>query len=516
MRKSILSTDIKIIPFPISGSEDQKQKRNIELNILLDWIQSTPSKTLFPFFNENKLSTSSLKIRFKNSNLEEIDFIFYLKSPEKETYILIEVEKSWFSSNKEIRDSIAFKRRKMSYFVDLINFKNQSIKDSFEIKDVVIIKKGDQFFYNDESIKIFEDININNIVWSPEKIRTKLLALYNKSVPINLSANNIFENEYEIYDVVKERLSRIMFDLLNNSQGQHVTKINGNPGSGKTLIALLLYKELIDNAKNVGLYFLSPNTIKDFFWNQKTQKYQENIAAGDFESANFDWKKFSEFDYIIVDEQQRLFKNQSKQFFKLLKKNCQVILIGDDNQRSNPLEQGFKIPKNIHLESIFMDSTFLRYSKSHLNFLDDLILKGKLLQKVYHSELKFQFILTNDNSDKITGRITKVDENLLTKTFEPYSDNNKQIEPSSFMGEECDVVVFDLSRLEVEYSSKVEIKFKSRYAKSDLSKSDLEINDKLTKQGIYCGLTRATQRIIILGNEEMKVYFQHAFNLLRK
>ncbi|MGL5205365.1 MAG: AAA family ATPase [Metamycoplasmataceae bacterium] len=521
MKKSILSTDIKIIPFPIYGSEDQKYKRNIEINILLDWLKTfVPNSSLNYFYNK-KLNISSLKIRFKNSNLEEIDFIFYLKSPEKITFILIEVEKSWFSSNKEIKDSINFKNRKLEYFIDLINFKNQSINESFEIKEVVIIKKGDKFFVNENGQKVFENLNTNNFIWEPEIIRSKLLSLYNKSVPINWSANNIFMNDYEVYDVVKEKLSHLMVDLLKNESTPQAIKINGNPGSGKTLIALLLYKELIDNGKNVGLYFLTQNTIKDFFWNETTKKYQENILFGEFESQDFNWKKFTEFDYIIVDEQQRLFKNQSVKFFNNLKQNCKVILIGDDNQKIKPSEMGFKIPRNISSLSIFLDSTFLRYSKSHLNFLSDLILKGKLLQKVYHSEIKFEFVISDGSKEQISNYSANLDENLLVKNFEPYiqrtySDNESEIEPSTFMGEECDVVIFDLSPLEVESKTRTTIMFKSRFTKSYRSKNELEIDDTLTKQGIYCGLTRATQKIVIIGTKEMSVYFKYAFSLLNK
>ncbi|MGL5308556.1 MAG: hypothetical protein ACRC9F_00730, partial [Metamycoplasmataceae bacterium] len=176
MKKSILSTDIRVIPFPIYGNDDQKSKRNIEIDIFIEWLKTFTSDSLFIYFNQNKHKFSSLKIRFKNSNLEEIDFIFYLKSPIKETYILMEVEKSWFSSNKEIKDLIDFKKRKMEYFIDIINFKNQSINQSFEIKKVVIIKRGDKFFINQEAIKIFEDLITNDIIWDPEKIKSKLLS----------------------------------------------------------------------------------------------------------------------------------------------------------------------------------------------------------------------------------------------------------------------------------------------------------------------------------------------------
>ncbi|MGL5592142.1 MAG: AAA family ATPase, partial [Metamycoplasmataceae bacterium] len=512
---------IKIIPFPISGNEDQKYKRSIEVDILLDWLKTFTSDSLFNYFENNKFKTSSLKIRFKNSNLEEIDFIFFLQSPEKITFILIEVEKSWFSSNKEIKDSIDFKKRKLEYFIDLINFKNESINETFEILEVVVIKKGDKFFVNECGKKVFETLNTNDIIWDPKIIRSKLLSLYNKSVPISRSANNIFMNDYEVYDVVKEKLSHLMVDLLKNESNPQVIKINGNPGSGKTLIALLLYKELIDNGKNVGLYFLAQNTIKDFSWNETTRKYQENILFGNFESQEFDWKQFANFDYIIVDEQQRLLKNQSVKFFNNLKKNCKVILIGDDNQKIKPAENGFKIPRKISSLSIFLDSTFLRYSKSHLNFLNDLILKGQLLQKIYHSEIKFDFVLSNGSKNQISNYSKNLDKNLLIKNFKPYSqkpssDNDLEVEPSTFMGEECDVVIFDLSSLEVKNKTKTTITFKSRFSPTSRAKNDLEIDDTLTKQGIYCGLTRATQRIIIIGTKEMSIYFKYAFSLLNK
>ncbi|MGL5733017.1 MAG: AAA family ATPase [Metamycoplasmataceae bacterium] len=516
MKKSILSTDIKVIPFPINGNDDQKQKRNIEIDIFLEWLKTFASDSLFSHFNNNKHKSSSLKIRFKNSNLEEIDFIFYLKSPTKETYILIEVEKSWFSSNKEIRDAIDFKKRKMEYFIDIINFKNQSINHTFEIKEVVIIKKGNKFFTNQNAISIFEELNTSHIIWEPEKIRNKLLSLHNKSVPISLSANNIFVNEYEVYDVVKEKLAHIMVDLLTNESYPQFTMINGNPGSGKTLIALLLYRELNDNDKKAALYFLTEKTINELVWNDLTIKYKENILYGDFGSANFDWKKFGEFDFIIIDEQQRLYKNQATKFFNHLKKDCKVILIGDDNQRINTPKNEFHIPRKITSESFFLDSTFLRYSRSHLNFLDDLILKGKLLQKSYHTEVKFEFILDNEDHNLITEQLKQLDENLLINSYEPYinrNDDNVNIEePSTFMGEECDVILFNLSGLEIEKITKTMINFKTRFSKN----GHIEIDDTLTKQGIYCGLTRATQRVIIIGTKEMSPYFKYAFSLLNK
>ncbi|MGL5617581.1 MAG: AAA family ATPase [Metamycoplasmataceae bacterium] len=516
MRKSVLSTDIKVIPFPFNGNEDQKKKRNIEINIFLEWLKTFTSDSQFSHFHDNKYKFSSLKIRFKNSNLEEIDFIFYLKSPTKKTYILIEVEKSWFSSNKEIWDSINFKERKMEYFIDIINFKNQSINHTFEIKKVVIIKKGNKFFTNQEAISIFESLKTSHIIWDPEKIRAKLLSLHNKSVPISLSANNIFVNEYEVYDVVKEKLAHIMVDLLTNESYPQFTMINGNPGSGKTLIALLLYRELNDNDKKAALYFLTEKTIIELVWNDSTIKYKQNILYGDFESANFDWKKFSEFDFIIIDEQQRLYKNQATKFFNYLKKDCRVILIGDDNQRINNPRNEFHIPKKITSESFFLDSTFLRYSRGHLNFLDDLILKGKLLQKNYHTEIKFEFIHNSKDYTLIIKQLKQLDGNLLVNNYEPYineTSNDVNVEePLTFMGEECDVILFNLSGLEIKKITKTMINFKPKVSKTGY----IEIDDTLIKQGIYFGLSRATQRVIIIGTKEMSPYFKYAFNLLNK
>ena len=514
----------KILKPKIQVNNEINPKRELEVCIFLNWIQIFYGKDWYNHFIEHKHLLPSLSFRFYSSTIDEFDFILLFKLNNRNIFLIIEVEKQSHMSDTQINECIEIKEKKLNNLISTINNKNKE-NGSFEIRTLVIIEQAQELHYKESSKGILSDLLMEAIILDKIEIETFIFSLFNKAVSVASSIKSIFEKNFIVPNFIIKQMWEIDNFLLQDSQ-YNILKINGSPGSGKTIISTLIYKNLIDNEKKVGYYSLVKSIVRNT--NKiidSSNKYVNNFIFGAFGKKSFNWQEFKNFDFIIVDEQQRLFKNQSSLFFQNLKNGCKVILVGDEDQKINPSEVGFIIPITFKVKEHKFDSTLLRYTANHIEFLKDFLLYGKLENKNYNSNLNFEFKLFHplDLPDNKLGvvHIYPYEENVASNGGgSPETTYNYG--PLLYQGDELDVVILHLENLSIEKINKNEIKFNPRnfrnlyYINNDVKIKEIPIDDSQTKKMLYCAVTRATQKIIIIGTEEMKIYFETGINILKK
>lgn len=203
--------------------------------------------------------------------------------------------------------------------------------------------------------------------------KTKINDLFDPTVylvsPFN-STNKFIEGKYFLTNP-QEELKRNVKKIIENEKDNLFIGIKGDPGTGKTLVTYDLAKELMDDGKKVLLIFcgnLNRGHLKlcgKEGWDIKSIKDYKHFI-----------NNFEEYDYIIIDEAQRIYVNQFNgivENVESLKKKC--IFSYDPAQCFSDAEFKRKIPEKIKNEcgaAIFELSKKIRANKEISSFVSNL------------------------------------------------------------------------------------------------------------------------------------------------
>lgn len=173
------------------------------------------------------------------------------------------------------------------------------------------------------------DYETDNLVESDNQaLNNDLLKIKNVEIPnINMDIKNVYEkpdffleNKY----LLSNSQENIKEKVLNKSEG--IYAISGSGGTGKSLLALDIYKSL---SINNDVCFLIPFAKSRII----SQKLLEQI---DFRMAKYFPKENEEKDIVIVDEAQRI----SCDHLNDIKKSCKYLIIFyDKDQDIDGIEQ---------------------------------------------------------------------------------------------------------------------------------------------------------------------------------
>ncbi len=326
---------------------------------------------------DNELDTleSFLQTIDKHNNLLSLKYFngFYLgyKIPQ------IGKELDLIRISKSIILNIEYKRE----ISNIDKVKNQIIKNHYYLKflnksiySYVYIKEKDKLYKIDENNN-FITSDFNELIYILQKqiddegnsiFEENLNYLFQPSNYLVSPFNKTSEFVNGLYFLTQEqdKVKNAIFKILNNEK---YFLIEGNAGSGKSLLIYDIAKEIRNNSKKVGIIHCGKlnqghETLKDLGWEIKMAK---------------DWQKFFEVnsipDILIIDEIQRMYKNQ---FYNLLseyisKTNIKLILCGDEKQILSNWEGKYKeVLKELLINPIsFKLTSKIRTNKEISNFI---------------------------------------------------------------------------------------------------------------------------------------------------
>lgn len=223
--------------------------------------------------------------------------------------------------------------------------------------------------------------------------------------------------EYLLIDSQKEVFSKIL-SKLNNSNNVFI--INGNPGTGKSVVAMNLLSELLNRKQKV--VFSAPNaSFRNVIRNslQSHCKESKNKIMIDFlikGSSTFYNLKRNTYDWIIVDEAHRLkgkgtymYKGES-QIEDIIKSSKNTIFFVDENQvirtndigtNKNIIETAKKMNKNVFYGNEYILETQFRCSgaNGYINAVDN-VLQIKETANFYLNDNKdYEFVICDKPQD---------------------------------------------------------------------------------------------------------------------
>ncbi len=183
------------------------------------------------------------------------------------------------------------------------------------------------FCYEKESNKLYlYDVDSESLIKdSFDNLNSLLQEIYS---PVTLNINYDVESVYinpEFFLKKKYTLSSAQSDIMEKiislSNEKNIVFINGRAGTGKTVLALELYKYYESLGNEV--IFLAPFKANEII--SKDLRNEINIkTVKDFITVG------NEYDYVIIDESQRLKLSDINKISILTKKKC--LFFGDENQ----------------------------------------------------------------------------------------------------------------------------------------------------------------------------------------
>lgn len=253
-----------------------KNKKN-QILIFLFEVKDFSSKTLKIYKNFNFV-TSKIKILKKDLMLSEMIFPMF-----NESFIFLRINIIKFSKNNIKYYCYAYKPSQIKYSTKFLSS------------------------YNDWK-RITSD-NFRSILKNSENLNFNLSLLkknaYNKNTLKNLLDN--FKDKHLITNICLsidniEKLSSENLDRKNRL----ITKINGSPGSGKTVFAFLLFITekhvllIVSNKKFFFEFYKSITKIKEI------NKNEFLLFNDDFKSKEYIDFLFKKFKFVVIDESQNI------------------------------------------------------------------------------------------------------------------------------------------------------------------------------------------------------------------
>lgn len=243
-------------------------------------------------------------------------------------------------------------------------------------------KKEFRIYYYDYDLNDFIEssiIEINNKLQNI--IIPKMIDINFKVYSVYKNPDFFLNNEY----CLSKSQERIYDDIMKNIDRKPII-VQGDAGTGKSLLSLCIHKDLIKSEKSV---FLAPIKIYTIIDSKLISKY--NISTVKEFIANN-----TIVDYIIVDEAQKITKEDFSMLKKLAQKN--ILLFGDRLQDIknigyfNKLSSMKTINKVLNMKSIIRsNNTFVTFAKKVLNI--------DVSRKYEVDPQKIEIVMYKDNFD---------------------------------------------------------------------------------------------------------------------
>ena len=251
----------------------------------------------------------------------------------------------YITNENRIGFNVSYNIIRLDKEFDLVKISNEyliNIELKLTKKDIEQCKKNYKIFkihYPDNDINIFCYESKQNILYryNDEKKKLELsdfdeldmiLSKVNNSkiLDINININSIYmepsfflEKKYDLSYSQSITKGKVL-NAINNCE-KKIILISGRAGTGKTLLALDLMDNMVQENKEV--IYLTPFKMNKIVDNQLIKKYKMETVKLFINSLN-------RVDYIIIDEAQRLKESDIEVLKELV--NKKIILLGDINQ----------------------------------------------------------------------------------------------------------------------------------------------------------------------------------------
>lgn len=248
------------------------------------------------------------------------------------------------------------------------------------------------------------ELDLNNIF----KASNYLISPFNKT-------EQFIKDQYFLTKHQEEIMQEIMEDI---KKGRKLFLIQGDAGTGKTLLTYHLAKELIRNNNNVSLIHCAQinngqyKLINDYKWNIYPIKNYSSLLD-------------KRFDVLIIDEVQRIKIEQ----FRIIKKyiddnNTILILSGDRKQILRNGEGGIiEILESEHLNSFSMTKK-IRTNKELADFISVMLDLSKLNnKKLSKKNINITYFNSYEEADKYI--LTKKDFSFINYTSTLYPEKGQ-------------------------------------------------------------------------------------------
>lgn len=266
--------------------------------------------------------------------------------------------------------------------------------------------------------KIFDNLEFN-----PSKSLIQNAKIYNNSLESALKT-------YTLYGAQKSTFDSIVNSVRANKGNKNLFIIKGGAGTGKTIVALMMYLELMYIGSKIPTRLVFPGldlraTIESVFKIKENSEIFKKISGAPTKSGQY---KKGEFDVAIVDEAHRIRVNSQNtgvlQLYVLLNCHDTVIMLMDDDQSISKYSVG-SVENTIQLSKEYFPSVNVDIFElegqfrcnggfEYINWLD-----GWLKNKHDHSVIKSKF---SDFEISISG-----DENEFIKKFIADKESNKRL-----------------------------------------------------------------------------------------
>ena len=242
--------------------------------------------------------------------LKEFNVSYYIEKLDKE-FDLIKLDDSTLI-NIELKTSTRDIRQCRSNYIIL----KKEYKD-IEIKVFCYEKTSNSIYYYDP---MYDDLIKSNF-----DVLNKSLSIIKKGIKCELDLSIVSVYRYPEYFLDNKYLLSVRQEKIKNSiisSGEKVFLVAGRAGSGKTLLALDIFK-YYHNFEGVAVQYLAPIKIFDIINNELINKLNIKTVRDYI-------KRGIKSDIIVVDESQRLTQDQIKSLIKLA--NNKIVFFGDTNQ----------------------------------------------------------------------------------------------------------------------------------------------------------------------------------------
>ncbi len=316
-----------------------------------------------------------------------------------------------------------------------------------------IAKDKKLFFLDDSEILIETDIsflisqlkeqevqNIENIdsLFDPSNY---LVSPFNSTVAF-------MEGRYFLTDHQETFKNQII--SLSTETGPCFISIQGNAGTGKTLLTYDIAKEYIQKLKKVLIFHCG-------FLNSGHEKLRQDYSWKISPIKNFDSYDFSKYDLIIIDETQRMYKHQLEVFIsKIMATNAKCIFSYDSQQCLSSYEIKNNIPQYISDQvspKVFKLTEKIRTNKEIAAFIKNLFDLSKKSPNQVYSNIYVQYFTSVDDAKEYLGMLKDQGWKVINYTPSSYKNypydkfqNDMEENAHKVIGQEYDNVVAVLDR----------------------------------------------------------------------
>lgn len=213
----------------------------------------------------------------------------------------------------------------------------------------------------------------------------------------------------------QEKFKKQIFKKSKTSEPRFFS-IEGAAGTGKTLLAYDIVKEFINRGKKVVVIHcgkLNQGHFKlrnKYFWNIISAKQIENNS-------------FDDFDLILLDETQRIYKSQIKELLDKIKKNTTYIFSYDSNQCLAAWEINNNIPQFIfdRVSPIMLKLTEkIRTNKEIASFIKNLFDLSKTNTKQIYQNIFIQYFDSDKDAKDYIMKLHYSDWKIINFTPSQY------------------------------------------------------------------------------------------------